>query len=149
MSLFGRTQFSGNRFTFWALAPFLIMFAVAMPLSITQWSVARVILIISLDLCAVLLTIGLYDTTRFWWALRGVTAIVFLAYLAYLIDALVHWKTSISLKSILAGDAPWGAIRGFMGIGIPCLLFSVLGRFSRHESSENTADAPAEPGDGH
>jgi hypothetical protein len=132
MSLFGRTLFSGSRFIFWALAPLLILFAIVMPLTVTQWSIGRAILIISMDLCAVLLALGLYNTARFWWALRGVTSIVFLAYLAYLIHQLVHWTTPLTLSSILAGDQPFRAIGAFIFIGIPCLLYSVLGRFSRN-----------------
>ena len=135
MSQFGKTLFSGSRFIFWTLAPFLVLFVIVMPLSITEWTIAKVVLITVIDTAALLLVIGLYNTKKFWWALRGVTAIVFFAYLGFLIDELIHGH--ISLKGLLLGDSPLQVIKTFMGIGIPCLLYSLLGRFSRRGVRKN------------
>lgn len=135
MSQFGKTLFSGSRFIFWSLAPFLVLFAVVMPLSITEWNVTRVILITVMDAAALLLVIGLYNTKRIWWALRGVTAIVFFGYLAMLIDEFIHGDTTV--KGLLRGDSPLEVIKTFIGVGIPCLLYTLLGRFSRREVTKN------------
>jgi hypothetical protein len=132
---FGRTLFSGSRFIFWSLAPFLVLFAVVMPLSITEWNVTRVILITVMDAAALLLVIGLYNTKRFWWALRGVTMIVFFGYLAMLIDELIHGDTTV--KGLLRGESPLEVIKTFIGVAIPCLLYTLLGRFSRREVTRN------------
>jgi hypothetical protein len=135
VSQFGKTLFSGSRFIFWTLAPFLILFAILTPLSITGWNATRVVLIIVLDAAALLLVVGLYNTKRFWWALRGVTAIVFFAYLGYLIDELIYGH--ITLKGLLSGDSPLEVIRTFVGVGIPCVLYTLMGKFSRTGAPKN------------
>ena len=139
MSRFGKTLFSGSRFIFWTLSPFLILFIIVMPLSTTGWTVTKAILIISMDAAALLLIIGLYNTEKFWWALRGVTAIAFCAYLAYLVEELTHSR--ITLKGLLTGDSPWEVVKTFMGIGIPCLLYTLIGKFSRKGSGKKKDEA--------
>jgi hypothetical protein len=51
-----------------------------------SWSVTSISLVSGLDVTALLLVLALYDSKRFWWAGRGVTGIIFLAYLLYLGD---------------------------------------------------------------
>ena len=132
MSHFGKTLFSGSRFLFWALAPVLTLFAIVLPLSIVKWTVVRAILVIAVDAAAILLVIGLYNTKRFWWALRGVTAIVFFASLAQLIDDLIH--ANFTLAGLLTVDSPVGIIRTFLQIGIPCFLYALIGKFSHKKA---------------
>ena len=132
---FGKTLFSGSRFIFWSLSPCLVLFAIVMPLSITEWNVARIILVTVMDVAALLLVIGLYNTKKFWWALRVVTAIVFCGYLMLLIDELLHGDTTIN--RLLRGDSPVEVIKTFIGVGIPCILYTLLGRFSRREATKN------------
>lgn len=92
MSKFGEVLFSGSRFIFWALSPFLLLFAVVMPLMMDSWSAASIVLVSALDASALLLVLMLFDSKRFWWAGRGVTGIVFLAFLAYLADEIQSGK---------------------------------------------------------
>jgi hypothetical protein len=139
MSQFGKTLFGGSRFIFWTLAPVLLLFAVLMPLSTAGWNATKVVLIAGMDAAALLLVFGLYNTKKFWWALRGVTGIVFCLYLVYLIDELIH--SSITLKGLLTGESPLEVIKTFIGIGIPCLLYTLVGKFSRREASEGKAGA--------
>ena len=129
MSQFGNTLFSGSRFIFWALAPVLTLFAIVLPLSIVEWKVATIIVVIAVDAAAILLVIGLYNTNKFWWALRGVTAIVFFGYLAYLVDELIHGQ--FTLTALLSGDSAAGVLKTFIQIGIPCFLYAAIGKFSR------------------
>ena len=130
MNHFGKTLFSGSRFIFWSLAPFLILFAFVMPLTTVDWNITRVILIIVMDLVALLLAVGLYNTGRFRWALRGVTIIVFFAYVAYLLNDLAHLSHAITLAGIVNGDRPWRSIGAFLSIGMPCMVYSIRGTFS-------------------
>ncbi len=55
-------------------------------------------------------------------ALRGLAGLVFLLYLIYLIDGIVSCYS--------AGESPINPFLGFLFIGLPSLMFSVLGRFS-------------------
>jgi hypothetical protein len=130
---FGKVLFGGSRFIFRALSPFLVLFVVIMTLTVDTSSAERIILLIGLDAAAVLLIFALYDNRRFWWAARGVTAIVFMAYLAGLVDEILRfkaWKTT--LQSM---ESPLSAIDGFIVIGIPSLFYTVLGRFRRNDDT--------------
>ncbi len=128
MGQFGEVLFSGSRFIFRALFPFLILFAIIMTLTVDQWSTERAILVVGADALALLLVLALYSPTRFWWAARGVTAIVFALYLAYFIDE-VH-------NGNLFKNSWWHASDGLFVIGVPCLLYTIFGRFRRGTTSE-------------
>jgi hypothetical protein len=137
MSQFGKTLFSGSRFIFWTLAPFLILFAIVMPLSTTDWNAIKVIVVSGMDLTAVLLVFGLYNTRRFWLALRGVTAIVFCVSVACLVGEIIRTKGSVSYHGLISGDQPWRAFEAFIVIGIPCFVYTVFGKFSRKETDDD------------
>ena len=127
MPRFGEILFSGSRFIFWALSPFLLLFAVAMPLLENSWTSTKVVVVCGLDACAILLILMLFDSKRFWWAGRGVTAIVFLAFVAYLADE-VHsgkpWRFGSRSES-----TPLNALVGLVIIGLPCLRYAIMGSF--------------------
>jgi len=63
---------SGSRFIFWALAPFLILFAVIMPLTTEHWDAVQIVLVVVMDAAALLLVLGLYDPRRSYRPPRGV-----------------------------------------------------------------------------
>lgn len=131
MSQFGETLFGGSRFIFWALAPFLVAFMILMPLLTTSWNMTRIILLLGMEAISLLLLVGLYNPRRFWWALRGVALLVFCSYLAYLIDGLRQHGDQLNFRSFLSGEPVWDIIKAFIGVGIPCLLYTLSGRFSR------------------
>jgi hypothetical protein len=132
MSHFGKTLFNGSRFIFWALGPVLTLFAIVLPLYIPKWSIETAIVVIGVDAGVILLVVGLYNTKKFWWALRGVTAIVFFAYLAYLLDEFI--RGHFTLAGLFTGDLPVEVLKTFIQIGIPCLLYALIGKFSRTKS---------------
>ena len=82
---------------FWMLAPFLVIFMVAMPLLIHQWNVTGIIVLGALELFCVLAFLGFLNPRRFWWAWRGLGLILFLSYASYLVDMLIESRGAITI----------------------------------------------------
>ena len=143
MSVFGKTLFGGSRFIFRALAPVLALCGIGLPFFITRWSVTSLLCVSLVEALLLAFILGLYDPRRFRWATRCVTGTVFCAYLAYLVDELF-----LSGKSIEAGSAsraeasPRNAIMGFIAIGLPCLWYTIFGRFSLRSQAQPDGGGP-------
>lgn len=87
MSQFGQTLFSGSRFIRWALSPFVLLFAILMPVLIDQWTPVSVAIMIVMELMCLALLAGFWLAARIGhWAFRCLAGLVFLGYAAYLID---------------------------------------------------------------
>jgi hypothetical protein len=72
---------------------------------------------------------ALYNPKRFHWAGRGATGVVFLAFLAYLIDEIASghsWHFGHHSE-----PSPLNALLGILIIGVPCLRYTLIGRFGR------------------
>src|SRR6266478_10115156 len=92
ISKFGEVLFGGSRFIFWTLSPVLLLFAIFMTSLVDSWSSMGGVIVLAIDGIVLLLIPALYNPKRFWWAARGVTAIVALAFATYLIDEIVSGK---------------------------------------------------------
>jgi len=129
MSQFGRTLFGASGFIRWTLTPFVLIFAVFMPLLLDEWTPTRISLMAGMELICAALLAGFWLPPRFGrWAFRIVAALVFLAYSAYLIHELAFGNRSLSTST--NGASPLRAVMGFVVIGIPSLWFALKGRFS-------------------
>jgi H+/Cl- antiporter ClcA len=127
--MFGPTLFGGSRFLFWSLSPFLLLFALVTALLVPDWTSLRGLLAAVLIAAALLLTLQLYDGTRFHWAGRVLAGIVFSAYVAYLIEELVtEGMASLSPRS--SGASAFKAVLGLLIIGIPAALYAFSGRWT-------------------
>src|SRR5207245_11501508 len=136
---FGDVAFSGSRFIFWCLAPVLFLCGVGLPLMLDDWTPLRVMLTAAWSVGCLAAIFALYDSRRFPWAARTVTAIIFLAYLAYLIDQLVF--SGKPLEPTRRSEAsPWNSFWGFIIIGLPALWYTILGRFSLRKPEVQTED---------
>jgi hypothetical protein len=112
---------------FWVLSPFLLVFIVVMALLIDKRDTSSLVTLVAIELLAVLMLVGLFDPVRFWWAWRGVGAIVFLGFVAYLIAMIIEGKF------FAARRAESAAIIAFVGLvvfGIPGLWFALTGRLT-------------------
>ena len=127
---FGEHLFSGSRFIFWSLTPFLLGFVVSMPLMIEKWNLSIIILVIAMEIPALCLALGLYDTIRFRWALRIATGMVFAIYSWYLVDMWVLSDKEFKLIVSRSEASPMTSLLGFVIIGIPSLIFTLKGRFT-------------------
>jgi len=136
MSVFGKTLFSGGRFIFWALVPFIVIFLIVTPLLVDKWTSNITAMLVGFWIVGVSLILGLYNPVRFRWALRVVSALIFLLYVAYSFSALQesHWKLK---KPHSRGEAnPVNALTGLVVVGGPALIYALLGRFTLRKDDE-------------
>jgi len=125
----GDVLFGGSRFLFWLLAPVLLLFIILTAIFHPRWSAESKSIVFGLDLLAVLLILALYNPKRFHWAGRAATGLVFLAFLAYLIDEIAigdSWHFGPRSE-----PTPLNALLGLVFIGFPCLRYTLIGRFGR------------------
>lgn len=101
----------------------MLLFAILVPLCIDDWSIKSGMTIAGLELMCILILAGFWLPSRIGnLAFRGLAALVFLAYLTYLIHGIYSWQVN--------GTPPVGPLMGFLVIGLPCLTFAALGTFS-------------------
>ncbi len=131
MSRFGQTLFGGSPFIRWALTPFVLLFAISMPLLMEEWTPTRVALMVGVELVCLSLLAGFWLPSRLGhWAFRGLSDLVFLAYAAYVVD-MFFLKDQPGVSSGRRSDAsPLNALLGFVVIGLPALWFALKGRFT-------------------
>jgi hypothetical protein len=104
----------------WALSPFVLIFAVSMPLLMDNWTVKGTVMLAGLELVCLALLAGFWLPTRWGlWAFRILAAVVFVAYAAYVVDTL--W---------LSKGREYQSLVGLLVVGLPCLWFALKGRFS-------------------
>lgn len=138
--MFGRTLFGGSRFLFWALAPFLVLFAVVMAFFVTDWTSRGGLVVAALIVAALLLLLQLYDPVRFHWAGRILAGLVCLAYVVYLGDELATKGFPAHLLPARRETSAIEALVGLVVIGVPAGLYALLGRWRLSERNGDTAD---------
>jgi hypothetical protein len=121
-----RQLFSGSRFIFWALTPFLLLFAIVMPLTIVGWTQTKIVLVALLDILALLLAFGLYNPMRNEWALRIVTGLVFSGYASYVASE-IYSGAPLRLSGSEAEVSLRNSLLGLVLIGWPCIKFTLQG----------------------
>ncbi|MCX6850242.1 MAG: SMI1/KNR4 family protein [Verrucomicrobia bacterium] len=143
MSTFGNTLFGGSRFIRWTLTPFLILTALLMPLAGQKAEISGVLILIGLEVVLVALLAGLWLPAAFGrWCFRLVTAAVFSACLAFMISGFYVSKQSSTAARRVNKQSPYEGLPAFLFIGLPCLWYTLTGRFSlRPEASQEQSAA--------
>ena len=131
MSAFGQTLFGGSRFVRWALSPFVLLFAVVMPLLVETWTLKLAGMIAGLELFCVALLAGFWLPGRTGqWAFRSLAGAVFLVYAGYLIDQFLFSDSPFRLVESRSETSPRNALLGFVIIGLPSLWYALFARFT-------------------
>jgi len=131
VSNFGQTLFGSSAIIRWSLSPFLIIFAVVMPLVGDKWTPLSVAMLVGLELMCLALLAGFWLPARYGhWAFRAVASLVFLAYASYIIKEFFFSSTQFSVSRNRGESSPFNALLGFILIGLPSLWFALNGRFS-------------------
>ena len=141
MSQFGQTLFGGGRLMRLILTLALLLFAAVMPLAVDDWTLKRGLFMAGLELMCIALVTGFWLPPR--WrqrAFRLLTALVFLAYAAYVIDEFFFSQKPFHFIGHHRGASPFSALMGFLCIGVPCLWYTLFGRFTLHEPPPPAAD---------
>ena len=129
-----------SRFMFYCTAPFLLTFLVLMPFLVRPAESGGWVVLVACEILALLVLLGLFDGRRFWWCWRGVGALVFTAYVAYLVAMVLagEWVGDGRRSSTSAVNAAIGLVI----FGLPGLWFAVYGRLTFRPEPE-----PPEPDD--
>src|SRR5258705_7950122 len=130
MSRFGKTLFSGSRLIFWSLAPLFALSALVLPFLVRDWNATSILGVTSIELLLITLCFSLQNPVRFRWASRCVTGIVLFAFLAYLFDDVFLSGRDLMDAGNRPEASPGNATLGFVAIGLPCLWYALLGRFT-------------------
>lgn len=141
MSTFGQTLFGGGGFIRWALSPFVLLFAVLMPMLIDEWTIGRAVLMVCMELMCFCLLAGFWLPPRIgFWAFRILAGMVAVSYAAYIVYEFFFTDKSFTVSGRRSDASPLNALLGFLFIGVPSLLFAVLGRFSLRPPPEPAPD---------
>jgi len=104
---------------------------VALPLASQAFTTKTVLFLIGIELLGLFLLVGLWSKGRLQnIAFRAVAGSVVAAYAAYLIYELCFSGKPFTLDGARSEASPKNAILGFLVIGLPCLWFTLFGRFT-------------------
>jgi hypothetical protein len=143
MSQFGEVLFSKSRFVRWTLSPVLLLFLMLFPLVIDGWTLKRIGLAAGIELLVLSLLAGYWLPEKYARiAFRIAAGLTFLAYVLYLIDKALFSKAPLTLTGSLGASSPRNAILGSIIIGLPCLWYSIFGRFSFSKPSLSDNSQP-------
>lgn len=148
MTNFGDIIFKGGRFIFWTLAPAILIFLALMTLIIPvvnpvmHWS-----MIVGLMLAWITgfsLVLGLSNPAKYAWAFRIVTVMVFLMYCFFVLFEFSSYGDIA--ENPQSSDKPdtKKALLGYIVIGVPCLIYTIFGRFSFEMHPEDEPPVPDE-----
>jgi hypothetical protein len=142
MSKFGETLFGGSPFVRWSLTPFVILFALLIPMYIQQLTPFRIALIVGMELACCVLLAGFWLPERNGrWAFRALAGAVFLFYFGYFIDKFVLNDAPFKFFGRRAEASPRNALVAFIVIGLPCLWYALFGRFTFKPSTPMAVNA--------
>jgi hypothetical protein len=134
MSNFGNILFSGIPFIRWTLLPIFLFcvggFGLMTFISILDKALIPALVSITFTVaCAVMCIAMLFPHCR--WAIRIITGMVFFAYLIYLVhEWLFDTSAGIGIGAKRSESTPLNSLLGFVIIGLPCLWYTVFGRFT-------------------
>lgn len=114
---------------FWGPLPFLVALFIVLPFAVSRTPISLATAA-AVELFCVLMLLGLYDPARFWWAWRGVAALVFFACAIYLTATLIDSGGKLTIPRRKAELHPVNAIFAMLTFGLPALWYTVLGRLT-------------------
>jgi hypothetical protein len=117
---FKENVFSGSRFLFWGVVPLGSLLLLAMQFADERASFGWQFWVV--DGVFVLFAVGLWNPTRFRWALRIICSLVFVSYVAYVLHDVAQERKNL-----------FRSLAGLFLIGVPAGTYAALGSFSlRH-----------------
>ncbi len=127
MAAFGSHLFGGSRLLFWVLAPCLALGAAAITWPPDFADGFQLAAVLVCDAAAVLLILSLWPYHRVPGVRRILAALVLAVCSYHLLDAWAHGL----LPSKGGPSDRVSATVAFVAVGLPCLKYAVLGRFTR------------------
>lgn len=126
--------------TFWIGTPVCLLSLMVLPL--LPWregplDLKMVIIGICWTAGCVLPPFALYDSRRFWWATRTLTAMIFVAYIAYFVE---QWFFPVPRRSN-AQASPENSLIGLFVFALPALWYTIFGRLT-FRKPQDAKDGP-------
>jgi peptidoglycan/LPS O-acetylase OafA/YrhL len=137
----GSAILGGSRFIFWCVAPFAVLAMIVLPYGISEWTPARILVVVGLEVVLGLLVLVLASPRRFRGASRILAAMVTLSYVAYLVHELCTDPDSLWPPSRRSESTAWNALLGLGVFGVPCAIYAVRGTLSRSRPEERVVQS--------
>lgn len=135
----------GSCFMRGVLTPVILVFCLAMPPLVPQWTPVGIVIMVVLELVCVAFLIGLWTPARVSRiAFRVVSAVVFLAFVAYLVDE-IRYGNLRTIPRSRGQSSPLNAILGMIVIGLPSLWYTLFGRLTLRPPPEEHAPGETSP----
>jgi len=96
----------------------------------SQFNVGKIILTTATEAFCALILLGFNNPLKFWWAWRGVGALVFSAYVIYLIAMLIESGGRFTIGEGKSETTVLNALMGLIVFGIPGLAYAIFGRLT-------------------
>lgn len=91
------------------------------------WTTGESIVVGASGAMSIGLIATLINATRFWWGMRIVAFVIFVAYLSYLFHEFWYTEKPLAVDNSHGEGSPFEAILGFLFFGVPCLLYTFWG----------------------
>ena len=138
MSTSGSVLFSDKPYIRWVISPFVVLTMIILPICSTKWTPESVILMASIELLGIAFLIGLWSSGAIQnYSLRFVTALVLAFYLYYFIHEWFFSGHSFVWNQPRGESSPKNSLLAMFIIGLPCLWFTIFGRFTFRSTTHN------------
>ena len=120
------------RWYFWVGTPACLLCLLVLPiLPWDEWSSTKSVCI---AVCSIvffgLAPLALFDSRRFWWATRTLTAMIFLTYAAYFIYEWFLPGAKVSPDNCKGAASPESALFSLFVFALPALWYTIFGRLT-------------------
>jgi len=137
MNSFGSTLFNASPFIRWTISPFVFLTMVVLPLTIPSFTPKAVLSMTVLELIGMFLLLSMWTKGKIQKiAFRIVTGFVVIVYASYLIYEFFYSGHSLNDTGSSSEASPKNSLLGFIIIGLPCLWFTIFGRFTLSPAPE-------------
>lgn len=147
MPAFAQSLFSGSPFLRWTLGTVALSGAVGFPIMFIEARGVAWATLLALETLLILLLVAMIAPTRCAWAGRALTGIVFLAYVAYFVNAVWTDPSGLNPANDRGVSSAFNALLGLVIIGLPSLKYALSGRLigaAKIEDEDRCAGSPAE-----
>lgn len=141
MSSFAERLFAGSPFVRWSIGIVVLLTGLAFVPLLLEAHGRELWIGLALEAVLVLLGLPMLAPRRFAWAGRALCGLVFLAYVAYVIDMWIEKPDSFAPGSRPGASTGFNALLGLAIIGTPALFYAL--RRPRHVAP--VADSAEEP----
>jgi hypothetical protein len=120
--------------TFWLGTPVCLLCLMVLPLFLSREHPLASLLIGTCWLaCCILPPFALYDSRRFWWATRTLTAMIFVAYVAYFVS---QWLFP-GPRRANSPASPANSLMGLFVFALPALWYTIFGRLTLRKPKQD------------